>query len=295
MIAFVFGLYAEENLPRIDRHKFDDVLLIVNYNHSHYDSIPFIKELYKPLFPNIVFYGEDPHPDVNNAELYFGVYCTRVLGDALARFPNYRGYVFLQDDCMLNVWNFSQFDLDKLWLAISRYPYAGSNNDPPPPSWDPNYDKKEGHQEFIHASILGTYREHWGWWVPHVYGIQAVQKAVPYLEAQFLGQLEKNVGENIAVAQACDMFYIPQKFRKQAIVLSRIFSDVFYEISIPMMFCCLDSIDHWEIMKMYWGFTQEHFLDYRTDVHWLHPLKFSKDEHREFVSEKLNNYYKTLQ
>ncbi len=289
----MFGVYSE-NLPRIDRHKFDDVLLIVNFNHPHYQSIPFIRSLYQPLFPNIVFYGEKADPEVNQADLYFGVYCTRVIADALARFPNYKGYIFLQDDCMMNVWNFANLDLDRLWLAISRYPYAGSNVDPPPPSWDPQFDKKEGHEEFIHASIDGNYREHWGWWVPHVYGLLSIQKAVPFLDEEALSRLVENVGKNTVVAQTCDMFYIPQRLRNRAIVLSRVFWDVFYEIAVPMMFCCLDSIQNWEIMKMYWGFTQEHFLDYRTDFHWLHPLKFSKEEHRDFVFEKLNDYYKTL-
>ncbi|MGB7978591.1 MAG: hypothetical protein WCF19_05470 [Chlamydiales bacterium] len=294
ILCLLIGLYAEENLPQIDRHRFDDVLLIVNYNHPHYASIPFIRELYNPLFPHIVFYGEKPHPDIIQADIYFGVYCIRVITDALTRFPNYRGYIFMQDDCMMNVWNYADLDLNKLWLAISRYPYEGGSCGLVPESWETDYDKGRGSEEFIHASLDGAYREHWGWWVPHVYGLQSVQKAMPYLDESSRGQLEKNVGKNVVIAQTCDLFYIPGKFRKKTVALSQIFRDVFYEISIPMIFSCLDSIENWELLKMYWGFPQEHFLDYGTQYHWIHPLKFSDRATREFVSGKLTNYYQTL-
>ncbi len=287
-------LLGKENFPPIDRHKFDNVLLIVNFNHPYYESIPFIRFLYQPLFPHIVFYGEKPDPEVQTVDLYFGVYSIRTLADALSRFPQYEGYLFLQDDCMMNPWNYADLDLDKLWLAVSRYPYPGSYQNSPPPSWLPDFDKKMGQLDFLHASLDGKYREHWGWWVPHVYGLAAIQKAAPFLPAAFQAQLEKNVGKNMAVAQTCDMFYIPARFRKESLQLCRIFWDVFYEISVPMMFCCLDSMENWEFLRMFWGFTQEHFLDYDPSYHWIHPLKFSGEKHRNFVSEKLQSYYKTL-
>ncbi|HSX11402.1 MAG TPA: hypothetical protein VLF94_06795, partial [Chlamydiales bacterium] len=233
-------------------------------------------------------------PDVIKADLYFGVYCIRVLNDACRRFPDFRGYLFLQDDCMINPWNFADLDLDKIWLGVSRYPYAGSNVDPPPPSWYPDYEKSSAYEEFLHASIDGKYREHWGWWVPHLYGIAAVQKAIPNLDEDSLDQLQLNVGKNMVVAQTCDCFYFPQKFRNQVFRLSGVFWDTFYEIAVPTIFCCIDSLENWEFLRMYWGFTQEHFLDYRVDCHWIHPLKFSKKENRDFASEKLLNYYKTL-
>jgi hypothetical protein len=117
---------------------------------------------------------------------------------------------------------------------------------------------------------------------------------MPLVQEPYLGQLESNVGKNVAIALPCDMFYIPGKCRDDVIFLSQLFTNVFYEISIPMIFACVEPMPNWEILKMFWGFTQEHFLDYRADVDWLHPLKFSKIDHRQFVYEKLHNYYKTL-
>jgi hypothetical protein len=35
-----------------------NTLLIINFNHPFYNSIPFLEQIYGKEFPNIVFYGE---------------------------------------------------------------------------------------------------------------------------------------------------------------------------------------------------------------------------------------------
>lgn len=90
-----------------------------------------------------------------------------------------------------------------------------------------------------------------------------------------------------------DMFYVPGKYRKKMHLLSTLFSDVFYEISVPMMFACLDDMSNWEYLRMHWGAPQDNFVVYRNDVDWIHPIKFSSLEMREFAKSVMNEFCQT--
>jgi hypothetical protein len=270
--------------------RFDDVLLVIQYNHPHYDSISFIKELYGPLFPNIVFYGEKEHPDVTAIKTVVGVYLPRVIFDVLLKHPNYAGYIFLQDDCLMNVWNLFRLDKEKIWFAISKFP---NEQQMEPESWFPDFDRSRATEGFFHATLDGSYCEHWGWWKTE-HGLPPLQRAFRVLSNEDKSLLAKNLGEGNVISQWCDMFYFPGKFSKEMLRLSDHFRNVFYELSVPMMFCCLDDISNWEYLKMYWAFPQEHFLSYRTDVDWVHPLKFSKPDQREFAKNLMDEFYQTI-
>lgn len=283
-------LSADVNSTSNTPPNFDDVLLVVQYNHPYYGTIPFIKELYSPLFPNIVFYGEKQDPEVTCITTTVGVYLARVMVDVFEKYPNYNGYIFLQDDCLMNVWNYSRLDKNKFWFAIARYPSCKEGD---PLAWDSNFDRSNARAEFTRSSFDGSYQEFWGWWKTE-HGLAPLRQALPMLLPSDWAQLEANVGKNIAITQVCDMFYVPQRFSADVLRLSRAFKNVFYEISVPMTLCCLDSIDNWELLKMQWGIPQEHFLTYRMDVDWVHPIKFSKPECKDFARQVINQYYQSL-
>ena len=269
--------------------RFDDVLLVVQYNHPHYSSIPFIKNLYTKLFPNIVFYGEKEHPGVTAISTVVGVYLPRVMSDVLTRYPNYAGYIFLQDDCLMNVWNLFRLDKKKIWFGISKFP---NENNVDPNSWNPDFDRERAAEGFFHAKLDGSFCEHWGWWKTE-YGLPPLREAFPLLSIKHRKQLEKNLGKGNVISQWCDMFYVPRKFSKDLLLLSTHFKDVFYEISVPMMLCCLDDLSNWEYLKMFWALPQEDFLFYRTDVDWVHPVKFSRSDTRDFAESLMNDFYQS--
>lgn len=268
---------------------FDDTLLIIHYNHPYYESIDFIKNLYGKAFKNIVFYGELPHKDVIAVTTTIGFYLSRVVADALTRFPSYNGYIFLQDDVLMNYWNFTSLDKEKIWFAISRYPRQDMQQ---PISWETTFDKSKSKYEFLHATIDGSYNDGWYWWT-HETGIEPMQKVIKFFKKKDIKMLKQNIGRNQLVAQVCDMFYLPKKYSVDAKRISRLFRDVFCEISIPMMLNSLDRIENWEILKMFWGYSDPG--QYRTDLDWFHPLKFSFPENRNLAEQAINNFYNTQQ
>jgi hypothetical protein len=103
---------------------FSNVLLIINYNHPHYETLDFIKELYKPFFPSIVFYGPQEHSDVHLYDHSKGYLSYLVIADAMKKYPSYGGYLFCHDDCIMLPWQFSSFDTKKIW--VPRFPYLSS-------------------------------------------------------------------------------------------------------------------------------------------------------------------------
>lgn len=271
------------------KERYKNILLVIQYNHPFYQSIPFIKELYGPYFPNIVFYGEKKDSGVTAIKTTVGVYLPRVMSDVFSKFPNFEGYIFLQDDCLMNLWNFSRLDKQKLWLAVSRYPDGQPEL---PASWSPGFDRARAIEGFFHAKLDGSVCESWGWWKTK-HGLHPLRKAMKKLPKKLKSQLKKNIGAGNVISIWSDMFYVPGKYRKKMHLLSTLFSDVFYEISVPMMFACLDDMSNWEYLRMHWGAPQDNFVVYRNDVDWIHPIKFSSLEMREFAKSVMNEFCQT--
>lgn len=108
--------YSNNDLPYGN-----DILLILNYpcdsTENHYSSVDFLRNLYKPWFPNIIFYGPIESIDVNTFDYpHNGYFFHKSVADAMRRYPNFNGYLYAADDCVLNCWNFTRFDKTKLWF-----------------------------------------------------------------------------------------------------------------------------------------------------------------------------------
>ena len=83
---------------------FNNVLLIINYNHAHYDSMALLEEMYKPYFANIVFYGPEEYPGVHQLSHYRGYFSYLCISDAMNRYPDFDGYFFLNIQMNLLNW-----------------------------------------------------------------------------------------------------------------------------------------------------------------------------------------------
>jgi hypothetical protein len=256
----------------------EDILLIINYNHPHYSSTQFLKELYAPAFSHIVFYGDGGNiiesngyevkevpagRDVSHG-VYGGYFLTRILADVLQRYPNYRGYLVLQDDYLLQYWNLAGLDREKIWFGIH------CNNSP-----SVFYSKAD-----LKSGRLPEYPWPWSW--PH--SLEPTNTALGKISRGLLDQLEQSIGVGKVVGQMCDMFYLPGKYWKEALELSIAFQDVFYEIAVPTSFCALAPRNEWEKLKMIWGVAEANHAfshpDMYADVHWIHPVKFSNPANR---------------
>ena len=275
-------------------YKFDDILLVVHYNHPHYETKEFIQNLY-PCFPDIVFYGDIPGTcdqfleDVILVPTQRGYFFSRVVADALRRFSDYRGYIFLQDDALMNFWNFSRLNKDKIWFGVSFYNFQTDR----PLSWDVDFEKTCACFELFNP----IHNAEWQWWKTNE-GLLSLEPAMNKLQTKDRKKLERNIGEIGEVGMVCDMFYLPQTVREDAIRLSTIFSDVFCEIAIPMMLVCLDDFENWELLKGAWGVNIANrsfpIPEYQNDMDWIHPVKFSNPCNRDFAQMAVDANTKSI-
>lgn len=254
------ALQAGESL----KEKFSDVLLVIHYNHPFYSSIPFLKNLYGSAFPNIVFYGEQIDPEVTAIETYYGHHFQRVVQHVLTHYPEYTGYLFVQDDVLMNVWNFTRFDKNKVWFPA---------NHP---------------MEFIQQNLVGDSMSDWCWWNSQC-GLTEMRPAIAQLTAQERHCLEHNHGPNRVVGQMVDCFYLPARLAVPTAQLCGIFSDVFCEMAIPTLLSCVDDAKTWEQLSFLWVENCDATVNrYKPTYDWLHPLKFSQEKYRHFATQIFN-------
>ena len=260
MFLFLFEETHGDNLSTDLQAKFKNVLLVVHYNHPWYESVSFIQELYSKSFPNIVFYG-DKHgscdSNIHIVRTCKGAYFTRVMAHVFAKYPQYQGYVFLQDDCLMNFRNYLRFDIEKIWfLANTR-------------------------DQFKRALLN---EEKADWHFGGGAGNKILRIAFPQLLPEELAQYNSNHGEGVAIGEMCDMFYVPGKFAHQLIRLCNIFRDVFCELSVATILSCVENIDHWERLNRLWSLNCDvAMMHYSPELDWVHPLKFSNEKCRKFA------------
>lgn len=260
-LFFLQSQKADANIDKENllRDKFQKVLLVIHYNHAHYKSIDFLRKIYSPIFPNIVFYGPTEYPEVNAVFTNKGFLFSRVVAHALKNFPGYQGYIFLQDDCFMNFWNYARLNNEKIWFSTNE------TND-------------------FHLATLKHPITNWPWWENTEVGLKKARKAIQNLEKKEKKRLDKNHGKDHVVAQVCDMFYIPGRFATKTIHLSEIFKDVFCEIAIPTLLSCMEDIHYWERLQYIWTGDGEAALNlYDPASDWVHPLKFSQESYQQFV------------
>jgi hypothetical protein len=275
---------------------FDDILLVVHYNHAHWKSVHFLKELYSP-FQNIVFYGEGPSENMAEAAsplrkemilvpTHEGWYYSRVVEDVLIRFPNYRGYLFMQDDVLMHFWNYHHFDKDRIWFAVSLSIPAWDT----PRSWDIHFDKRKASEELYNPW-------HDRWWKEAI-GISLANSLMAQMHPKNQEIAKRNMGEKKGAGMVCDLFYLPQRLREEAIPIAALFKDVFCEVAIPMMLVSLDDFENWEIMKGFWGYSPDSrgypLIDpaYPSQADWVHALKFSDPYFQELAKRiKKENFH----
>ena len=248
---------------------FVDTLLIINYNSPFYETIDFLKELYSPIFPNIVFYGSEEHPEVHVIHHHNGWWGYEVLKDAMMRYPDYQGYLCLQDDCFLNFWNLIRLDRNKVWFNPSYY------------------HPKE------HLININEMKASWAWWnLPC--GRSAFIEAFNRIPLRFVEKAASQLGEGNVSIRLCDCIYVPHRLKDDYVELCSYFSDppVFLEIAQPYILFCIEDHNNWEILNMFWAWPHERAMkEYGPHFDWVHPFKFSKRENREFIREKIRENF----
>lgn len=267
-IALLGQPYAQEPIGK-------DILLIINYNHPYYASVNFIKELYGAQFPNMVFYGPNVPNNYKNVveecNHHEGWYGYKAIALAMQKYPNYAGYFLVNDDCIMNFWNYSRFDISKIW-AMDCGSLKLIKNQP---------------KAF-----------NWPWWYRPC-GYAAIQRVYSELLPEHRSILAKNANaQNMVYIGMSDIYYIPSKYREKAIQLCSLMEkhNAFLEIAVPTMLTCLDDKNTWELLrgKYVWDWEnngrKNAFEHYSENLDFFHPIKFSDIKNREFVTKVFSKY-----
>jgi hypothetical protein len=196
--------------------------------------------------------------------------------DALTRFPDCKGYLFLQDDCVLHFWNYLSYDLNKIWFAVK---FNDGNQ----------HSNKFFDIRNVNGRSIGLGRGWRHWTGP--WGFKVAWSALANFTHQERQHLEANVGQGNIPCIMCEVFYIPNHLRESALRLNQILKNVFCEIEIPTMLCSLDYIHNWEQLNMFGGegigndgIHSPKLTNYPVNVSWVHPVKFSTQENREGIA-----------
>lgn len=298
--------YAENQktnkLKQYQEH-FKDTLLVVYYANPHFETIDFLKQLYSPVFKNIVFYGDrTQHIDIGEADHQYedgfygkynivytrnGYYLSRWIQDVMIRHPGYEGYIFMQDDVLFQFWNFLNLDKNKIWFGANA-------------AWHPGYEPQP--QEKCITINQITDPQYMGWFNTGA-GMPQLKKMFAKLSEYGLddesAMLAANFGENGAAWYMVDMFYLPGRFAGKVLRLCDLFDRVFCEMSIPTMLGAMDYLHNWEELPHWWScFNSGDKLKEAHDpkYFWMHPLKFSYKENRDFARRVFNEqFYDTLE
>ncbi|HJZ24119.1 MAG TPA: hypothetical protein VJ201_06710 [Candidatus Babeliales bacterium] len=247
-------------------------LLIINFNHPYYSNIEFLKKLYLPHFPNIVFYGPADHPEVIRCDHVEGYFGYKVLADALGRYSNYEGYLYTNDDCILNFWNFMRFDPNKIWQC------------------KPFFAKEDSYT---------------AWWWGKQMGINETMRTYRSLPKKYINMVCNNYPDHIIprfnvplLGAFADLVYLPAHYREDIIPLVNIFAQhkVFLEIAMPTIVACLENrnkCEYFNGLALWDGDRSKLIEKYSSSLDYIHPVKLSDQRLRNLVSKQFDTALKT--
>ena len=118
---------------KIIKHSFcekvyDNILLIIHYNKPGFLKLnEYLEKLYKKFFPHIIYlYPGFNNKDNNPYNSYIiscnessnGFFSYKCIEKIYNNFPNYRGYLLINDDNFMKVWELENLDFSIPWFYI---------------------------------------------------------------------------------------------------------------------------------------------------------------------------------
>ena len=225
--------------------KYEHVLLVIAFVEILYDSIPYLEQLYRNHFPNIVYCvpakpAEKLEYPVVVVEMLHGVTVYECLSTAIRTKPGFAGYLFMRNDLFLNFWSIAKLNRSRIWESAGQL----------------------GNQVMFQQP-----RETWIWWYTP-WGLNACEQA--YKDVIYLNDVYKRAiidnkeqkiswdvenslnallwngrGENKCYRAFSNLFYIPSKHAGAFEKLSAVFQkhQVYMEIAVPTIIRMLDLIE----------------------------------------------------
>lgn len=244
--------------------KYKDILLIINYNFKGFQYLNnFVLNLYQNNFPNYVFIEPNEITKRQNTIFckesqrgYFSYIC---LVKIFLKYPNYKGYLYVNDDDFMKVWELDNLNFNIPWS------YQFSNL------------KLKRAQKWIHVgrciNIHNILIKNLDWKV----------------------NLTKYLGYYEIPTSIADFYYLPNYIVSifSKIINEMYKSKIFLECAIASTLAIILEKEYQVIyFKGLWGYERNYvaqFLYKKYDQITIHPIKFSKIRNRNVVN--LYNYF----
>lgn len=293
-----FKNFEDTNGGKCLKNYFQDVLLVVVYHYPFYSTIPFILSHYKDAFPYVTVCGPKASTEFQILNVDMGprgYYSYECLGKAIRLHPGYRGYMFANDDMIINWWNFAKLNKDKIWKGA------------------------EIDQSVAHEINRRPVRDDWMWWKKEN-GLKNCEKAyqnlfnytngsaiAPNFDITRLQLTHYRNGKNrtMCFRTWSDFAYVPGRLSHKFAMLSRIFYDnkVFLEIAFPTILSLLEDWKSWEkangvYLPEVFGFqdfSNPRYVwpKFSKDITFLHPVKFFGNrgyQNRKILMSRVHPY-----
>ena len=177
-------------------------------------------------------------------------------------FPNFIGYLYSNDDIILNWWNVIQWDKSKIWTGgVIIYKYAHVFDELVLPTW---YCWKAERTAYVcqvafeKVVLLGSTKE------------GSRLKIPSYIKRYYV-----NTGNRkLCIASRSDLFYIPKEYAEAYERISQIYEDnnVFLEAGVPgILIFLLNKTIQYNLNRMYF---ESFYETYSFNLTFSHPFKF---------------------
>ncbi|HSW74036.1 MAG TPA: hypothetical protein VLG71_02680 [Candidatus Limnocylindria bacterium] len=247
----------------------ENILLIINYNFAHYQSIPLLTRIYKKQFKDIVFYGPEQGQGVTQYNLNNGYLSYMCIADAMKKYPTCSGYFFLMDDCILNAQFLVSLDQSKIWF--------------------PEISFLNG----VRGNMLNILKKadatNWAWWHTQ-WGWQAMLKAYTELSESYRQVLDQNCDSSCIMAAYSDLVYIPACYKDKFVELAELFGkyEVFLEMALPTIVACLCNRTEWVWLRGHGIDRKDPVSNFKLEEYFNHPMKLSDQATYNFIEKIFN-------
>ncbi|KAG9459624.1 hypothetical protein H6P81_004132 [Aristolochia fimbriata] len=203
--------YEIGNLIRWRKH-FGNVVLIMFVNGPVNRTALEWRLLYGRIFKTVVILSEDKNPDlaVEYGQLWLAY---KYLPKIFDRFKGADGFLFLQDNMILNYWNLMQADKSKLWITNKV---------------------AESWTTFSVKSNMSA-------WFTQQTGL--VKKVVSSLPAHFQVSYKGSIDDTSLILCSSEIFFIPRRFVGDFVDLVGLVGDleIHHKFAVAMMFMAMDA------------------------------------------------------
>ena len=227
---------------------YNDILLAINYNYNKLVKLnEYFMQLYCKYFPNIIFIYPGNELNINNSiacpESDRGVYAYMCFRKVYKKYPNFKGYLIIDDDNLMKPWDFQNFDSNIPWTNIFN----------------------------LRRILVGCFKN------SYIYFDNLIKN-----NREWHDNLVKYVGSYSIPQLWAEVVYIPNSLMiKFCDIVEPMYNQrIFLEIAIPMTFSQL-RLDKYKICNsiLIWYEKNAHMIEYlrnSSGITFVHPLKLSE-------------------